>query len=205
MKRVQWKDWVANLEDGWSFLNSYLKSKNNDTKIYLAGLSLGGVLSLIFASTHFSAKYPINGVISMSAPFAFKPDIRITTMGLTQHFLPIIQKDSNELLNQESFPGHVSYSVIPTRGVVELNKLLAELPALLPTISVPTLLLHARMDNNNDYLEPDSMQNIYNKLGTTKKSMYWVETGAHNMLIDVARDEVFNQIASFISDCNMDK
>jgi len=203
MTRVRWNDWMINLEDGWSFLKSYLNTKNKESKIFLAGLSLGGVLSLIFASTAYTVKFPIHGVISMSAPYAFKPDIRISAMGLLQHVLPVIPKDSKEILREESIPGHVSYSVIPTRGVVEIKKLLAELPRSLPTVLIPTLLLHARTDTDNKFLEPDSMLKIYQHLGTKEKLMYWVESGGHNMLIDVARYEVFRNIADFLSSCNL--
>lgn len=205
MSRVRWTDWITNLQDGWNFLNSYLETKFKETKIYLTGLSLGGVLSLIFASDKYSDDYPIDGIIAMSTPYAFKQDWRLAAIGLLQYFLPFIPKDSEELFDQDLGPEHIAYPVIPTRGIVELKKLLAELPEVLPTISAPILLLHAAADNNQTNLEPDSMLKIFEKLGSVNKHMHWVESGGHNMLMDIARNEVYDQIASFINNCNVSK
>ena len=70
----------------------------------------------------------------------------------------------------------MAYPENPLRSAVELKFLLEEMHAALPRISVPVLLIHSRDD---DYVIKDSMQQIYDHLGTPDKHMLWVEGGGH--------------------------
>ena len=61
--RVHWQDWLTSVEDGYHLL------KGVASNIVIGGLSLGGVLSLIFAS-----RFEVAGVIAMSTIFELPPD-----------------------------------------------------------------------------------------------------------------------------------
>ena len=58
MNRAHWEDWVASVED------SYYLLKNNCKKIVIAGLSMGGALSL-----YVSSYVDVDAVIAMAAPY----------------------------------------------------------------------------------------------------------------------------------------
>ena len=83
----------------------------------------------------------------------------------------------------------------PVRSAIELKLLINEMHASLPKINVPVLLIHSRDD---DYVIKDSMQRIYNLLGTSQKEMMWVEGSGHVMTEEPARESVFKAAADFV-------
>jgi carboxylesterase len=58
MIRSRYTDWLASVEDGFHLLAGAAP------RVYLAGLSMGGVLSLLAASS-----LPVHGVIAMATPY----------------------------------------------------------------------------------------------------------------------------------------
>ena len=61
--RLRWQDWLASVEDGWNLLRGVTPD------IFMVGLSMGGILSLLFASQH-----PVRGVVTMSTPYRLPKD-----------------------------------------------------------------------------------------------------------------------------------
>jgi carboxylesterase len=94
-----------------------------------------------------------------------------------------------------AYAQHVSYPMNPVRSAVELKLLIEEMHAALPKISVPVLLIHSR---NDDYVIKDSMEQIYNHLGTADKQMLWVEGGGHVITEEPTRATVFKAAADFV-------
>jgi carboxylesterase len=83
----------------------------------------------------------------------------------------------------------------PVRSGMELKFLVDEMHAALPEISVPVLLIHSRDD---DYVIKDSMQQIYDHLGTPDKQMLWVEGSGHVITEEPQRETVFKAAADFV-------
>src|SRR5688500_2485300 len=71
MIRSRWTDWIASVEDGYNLLCGLTDD------IFLIGLSMGGILSLLM-STRLSVK----GVIAMSTPARMPSDYPIWFMKL---------------------------------------------------------------------------------------------------------------------------
>jgi esterase/lipase len=94
-----------------------------------------------------------------------------------------------------AYKQHVSYPMNPLRSAVELKYLVGEMQAALPKVQVPVLLIHSRDD---DYVVRDSMQQIYDRLGSQDKHMLWVEGGGHVITEEPTRETVFKAAADFI-------
>ena len=60
MIRSDHEDWLTSVEDGFHLLSGHCE------QVFLMGLSMGGVLSLIQA-----ARLPVDGVVAMSTPYYF--------------------------------------------------------------------------------------------------------------------------------------
>ena len=97
--------------------------------------------------------------------------------------------------DKDAYQQHVAYPRNPVRSGLELRYVIEEMHKALPKIGVPVLLIHSRDDG---YVFKDSMERIYQSLGTTDKQMLWVEGGGHVMTEEPTRERVFKAAADFI-------
>lgn len=184
LMRTRWPDWLASAEDGYHQLTDCT------SQIFLLGLSMGGALSLLLASM-----YPIQGVVAMSTPNDLPPDPRLKFIRWLQYFYPFIPGGESDWHDKHAEAVHTSYGGYPTRSLIEVQKLLAEMRASLPVISAPTLLMHSRNDGG---ITPENMEKIYLTLGCTDKEMLWFEDSGHVLTRDAERENVFRAAAEFI-------
>ena len=192
MLRARWQDWMVSLQDGWSLLSGYTNT------IYAAGLSLGGVLSLLFASPRWTGRFPLAGVIAMSAPYALRPDWRLSYIqyfSLLQSQVPKGPPDWRDAAMQGQ---HIDYPAYPTRAIAELRDALAAMRQALPDVQVPALLIHSRQDTGGTSFDPQSMEKIYASLGSADKHMTWIEDSGHVITRDASREQVFQLALDFI-------
>lgn len=200
MLHVQWEDWLASIEDGWNILNDALaRQASSQPRIYVMGLSMGGVLSLLFASQRFSERYPVAGVVAMSTPFALPPDWRLGYVKLLHWFQPSVPKGPPDWHNEEAARDHIDYPSYPTVAIAQLDLLLEQMRAALPRVAVPVLLMHSRQDTGVD---PQNMSSIYNHLGNQDKEMLWVENSGHVITREPERQRVFQAALDFIQRIN---
>jgi carboxylesterase len=185
--RARWHDWVASAEDGYRILEKIC------SRIFIMGLSMGGVLTLILG-----ARYPTSGIVVMSTPHTI-PNRLAKTL---RPFIPILSKfwrysakGPSDYIDQEALAEHVSYDVNPIRAVAELDDLMAEMRSGLPNIEVPALLIYSTGDQT---VTTDHAQAIYNALGTDQKDLLWVENSGHIITRDAERGKVFSAAADFV-------
>jgi len=207
MIRSRYTDWLASVEDGYNLLHSCTD------RIFLLGLSMGGVLSLTLAGrlqartacasaacTGEGDGRGIAGVVAMSTPYKLPDDPRLRLAKQISWFIPFLPKEQedpgSDWFDKEAFAQHVAYPQNPVRSIWELSRLMAEMHAALPNVTVPVLLIHSRDDN---YVIKDSMQSICDRLGSTDKQMLWVEGGGHVITEEPTRQVVFKAAADFIS------
>ncbi|MGD0612162.1 MAG: alpha/beta fold hydrolase [Anaerolineales bacterium] len=187
MIRTRWQDWLLSVEDGYHLLGSCTE------RIFLAGLSMGGVLSLTFAATA-----PVQGVIAMSTPYDLPADPRLRMLGLLSWLTPYMPKGDDkpgEGWFGDAWKQHVSYPQNPLRSIGELNQLLGVMRAGLPQVRAPVLLINSRDD---DPFIRDSMPKIHAQLGSLDKQTMWVEGSGHVITEEPQRMTVFAAAAEFI-------
>jgi carboxylesterase len=189
MIRSRSVDWIASVEDGYQLLRGLADH------IYLIGLSMGGVLSLLM-----STQLDVMGVVAISTPYRLLPDWRlnfIEFLSLFQPFMPKVKSPPGSgWFDQEAFREHVSYPQNPVRSIAELNKLTAQMRAVLPRVQVPVLLIHSKQDK---YVLPENMELIYRELVNARdRTKFYVSNSGHVITRDAARDQVFNEVAEFI-------
>ncbi len=192
MLRVRWRDWLADVECGWHLLH------DSCPQVFLAGLSMGGMLGLTFASTSYSQACPVAGVIAMSTPYALKADWRLPFTGLLSAIQREVPKGPPDWRDEAAGREHVDYPAYPTRAIAELRDLLAEMRRCLPQVKAPVLLVHSRTDSGGGGFVPDSMSKIYAELGSQDKEMLWVENSGHVVIREPERERVFQAAAQFI-------
>ncbi len=188
MIRARYTDWIASVEDGYHLLRGLSQD------IFLVGLSMGGVLSLLM-----STRLDVRGAVAMSTPQLLPLDYPIWVMKALSKVMPY-QPKSKELpdsgwFDPEAWKDHVSYPENPVRSGAELKQLVNEMNAALPQVNVPVLLIHSKDDT---YVPPENMPRIYERLGARDKEMLWVSGSGHVVTRDAARGQVFEAAAAFI-------
>ncbi len=187
MFRARWKDWVASAEDGYHLL------KGSCEKIVIAGLSMGGTLSLILSSY-----LPVSGVIAMAAPY----EMHDPTVRRLRPILPLLSlfyrsraKESSGILDPMAKQVHVDYDGYPVRGGYELQELLEEMRSNLPQLNKPVLLINSKLD---EAVTPEHARAIFESLPSSDKQILMLEEGGHNIPRDLARQTAFQAAGDFI-------
>jgi len=188
MIRSRYTDWIASVEDGYHLLCGLTE------RIYLIGLSMGGVLSLLM-----STRLDVAGVVAMSALYRIPSDYPVWMMNLLSKFVRYQPKSKEEpgatWFDKKAYAEHVSYPQNPVRSGAELKLLTAEMRAALPKVKVPVLLIHSK---NDTYILPENIEQIYIDLGSSDKTKLYITGSGHVVTRDAAREQVFEATSAFI-------
>lgn len=188
MIRTRCTDWLESVEDGYNLLRSCTD------QVFLLGLSMGGILSLITAS-HF----PVKGVVAMSTPYKMPDDPRLRFLGILSIFRPYMPKGKEEpgsdWFDKDAYAQHADYPKYPVRSVGELNDLMGLMDDCLPRVNVPVLQIYSHDDLG---MFEGSMDRIHERLGSPDKQKLWVEGGGHVITEEPTHKVVYKAAADFI-------
>ena len=191
MRRSRWTDWTASVEDGYHLLSGSVD------RIFLVGLSMGGMLSLLMSTR---VAQPVAGVVAISTPYTLPNDYPLWALRLYNMVVRYNPK-SNEIpgaswFDKAAYADHISYPQNPMRSVVELKLLLNEMQAALPEIRKPVMLIHSKDDS---YVLPENMEKIYAGLvNASDKTKLYVTGSGHVVTRDAARHQAFEIVRDFI-------
>jgi len=186
MIRARWWDWLASVEDGWHILSGC------SDHIIVMGLSMGGILSLLFSAYH-----PVAGVVAMSTPHHLPDDPRLRFVKALSRVKPYMPKGPPDYFEPEAFREHTSYPADPTRSYAELRDLVSEMQQALPKVTAPALLIYSKHDNVVR-AQDGHMDQIYTALGSSDKQKLWIENSSHVITRDAQRQQVFQAAADFV-------
>jgi carboxylesterase len=189
MIRSRWTDWVASVEDGYHLLCGLTDD------IFLAGLSMGGILALLM-----STRLKVKGVVAMSTPSRLPTDYPVWLMEFLSRFIKFSPKTKQPpgsgWFDKAAYHEHIVYGENPVRSAAELKKLILEMRDALPKVNVPVLLMHS---SDETYILPDNLEYIYDRLvNTSDKTKLYLTGSGHNLPRDASREQVFQSAAEFI-------
>ena len=189
MIRSRWTDWTASVEDGY-----HLLSELNRT-IFLVGLSMGGILSLLL-----STRLNVKGVVAMSTPSRLPTDYPVWLLQFLSRFIKYRPKTKevpgSGWFDKKAYQDHIAYPQNPVRSVAELKKLTLEMRAALPRVNVPVLLMHSKDER---YVLSENMEEIYAGLNhASDKTKLYISGSGHNLPRDASREQVFQTALAFI-------
>jgi len=185
MIRTGWHDWAAAAEQG------LLDLRDKCEEVFVAGLSMGGALTLYLASRH-----TLPGAASLSGA-VFVKDRRISVlMPFMSPFVRFFPKDEeDDFADPRASELHKSYDYIPLPCLKSLLEFLKAVRKGLPDITCPMLVAHSHGDimlgmENADY--------IMEKISSGKKEFLELEKSGHVITLDVERDTVFEKVYGLI-------
>ncbi len=182
-----WRHWYASVNDALDGMLARYR------RVYMAGLSLGGALTL-YAAAHRGGD--LAGIVAMSAPIYIPPIAGHLLRGL-QGGLPFLSKPYRDIEDPQARVEHLSYMQSPVDATASLVEFLSHVRAALPQVKVPALIIYAR----HDHVVPGiSSHHIYSRLGSTHKRMLALHRGYHIVTVDTDRQKVFEAVHAFITE-----
>jgi alpha-beta hydrolase superfamily lysophospholipase len=166
--------------------------------------SAGGVISAVYTLEH---QADLAGLICES--FAFQvpaPDFALAVIKGLSHLAPHahVLKLKNEDFSRDpkvvqsmNDDPLIAHEVQPTKTVAEMVRADERLKREFPLIKLPVLILHGTLDRAT---KPSGSQLFFDTAGSSDKTLKLYEGHFHDLLNDVGKDIVMQDITSWIGE-----
>lgn len=175
-------DWWKDVMDGYEFL----KMHGHD-EIAVAGLSLGGVFSLKLGYT-----VPIKGIVPMCAPMYIQSE-EVMYQGVLDYAREYKKHEGKKPEQIEAEMIH--FQKTPMKTLRALQELIADVRSHVDLIYTPTFVVQAR---NDQMINPESANIIYNKIESDHKKLKWYEQSSHVITLDKERNQLHKDVYAFL-------
>jgi carboxylesterase len=206
------KQWIASAEEGLAQLARY-------PQVFVAGLSMGGVLSLLLASRHPER---IAGVAALSTPTRNIGGWQGRAVPVARYFMrwfyPLAQLNFNDpkvqaqVLKQArlrdpavdiDFSDAQTVAMIkqmiriPVPAIAELFALTNQTRKQLGRVRSPLLIIQSK---NDQTVNPACAEELYRlTTAAVPRSLHWLERSDHVITMGVEREEVYRLVIEFLS------
>ncbi|HUS13865.1 MAG TPA: alpha/beta fold hydrolase [Chloroflexia bacterium] len=187
LRTKTWADWVASAEAGLAQLQAH-----GCRRVVLAGLSLGGAISLFLAARDPDA---YAGLITMSAPVWIPPLLQAPLEALGGP-MPYFRTGFTDIADPAADARQLTYDRVPLATGVTLIDLLAHVRAGLPRVTTPALIIYARRDH---LVHPMNSMHIYSTIASAHKRLAVLHRGAHTVTVDYDKARVFHLATEFVA------
>jgi carboxylesterase len=177
LNKTSYQSWIETVEDAYSLLQQ--KCSN----IFVAGESMGAILSLYLAIKH----QEISGVI------CYSPAVSVRYLWITlaaRYFKSEIPKTGPS----DNLPWK-GYKVNPTKASAELFKLQKIIKKELIKIHQPVCVFIGRKDIR---ISPNSGSYILDHIGSSRKEIHMLENSPHCMILAQDLPEIAKRSITFI-------
>jgi len=176
-------------------IDSYLFLKTNYQNIYLAGLSMGGILAAILASNFKIEK------LSLIAPAFFTANKNIAFTPYLKYFLKKMDNDfqmDETSLTKAEIDYHSNYSLNHyPKTLAELYKLMKKSRKAAAEINVPTQLI---LSENDQQVDNHQIKKFLNKkMGQFLVDQKTYQKSSHVIINDVEKERCAEDIINFFS------
>lgn len=165
MTNYTWQDWLSAAKE------AYLALKETCQHVSVAGLSMGGVLTLLLGE-----QMDPTAIAPISTPTAVQNKL-LPLAGVAQYFMKTIMwGDDSERAKRMDLNYHYGYQGFPTRSSVDLHKLIVMARRNLHAITCPVLVVQSHADET---IAPDSAETIMAGVSSQRKGVMWLELVPH--------------------------
>jgi carboxylesterase len=181
------RDWYISAREALIELMNYCQ------EVYLVGMSMGGILSILLAR-----EFSIKRIALLSVPASIKEkSIYITpVVGIFKKILWRMNPTKG-VSCEEARSYHVCYNMgIPIRQSWQLLRLIKKAMKNLPHVHSDALLIQSQ---NDSIIPKNSIDFIYERLGSAIKERVVLERSDHAITIDFEKDIVADRIIEFFN------
>lgn len=182
METATYQDWIQTVEDGLE------KLKVTCSSVFVAGLSMGGTLTLYLAENHPEIKgiIPINAAVEMQE---MKQNYKALSSANTR-FVEGIGSDIKQ-------PGvkELAYAQTPVKSMGELISLAEIVRNDLPKITAPILIFSSAEDH---VVPPENSREIYESVSSENRTITILENSYHVATLDNDKELIAEKSIKFI-------
>ena len=171
-----WDDWLTEAERALTAL----QARTGDGKAVVAGLSMGGALTLALAQGHPE----LAGIVLINAPVAPPPELAAGIEEMMAGGMEIIDSIGGDIADPEA--DEVSYDATPLRSFLTMLMAGEDVRARLPEITQPSLIITSRQDH---VVNPGDSDVLAEHISGPVERL-WLEKSFHVATLDYDRAEV---------------
>ena len=181
----------------------FARSLAPDLPVYLLGHSAGGVIALTHALDHQDC---IAGLICESFAYrVFAPDFALTLLRGASHVVPhahVLRLKMADFSRDPAWVEHLEHDplvrdeVQPVQTVAALARAAGRLRDNFGGVTLPVLILHGTADRAADV---DGSREFFGAVGSSDKTLKLYEGHYHDLLNDLDRDRVTNDIGNWLT------
>jgi len=186
MVPTRWADWSAEAEAALE----RLEARSEVEQVVVAGLSMGGTLSLWLAERHPE----VAGLVLVN-PLVTPPDPAVVDLlrGLLEEGVEVAPGVGSDIarpgVTESAYPGS------PVRAALSLFEATGEVSGALDRLRCPVLLLQSRVDH---VVAPESGERLVSALGDRCRRV-WLERSYHVATLDFDAELVEREATAFVA------
>ena len=184
LNQVSWPDWTAAVEQALADL------REQCAHVYVAGLSMGALLTLYLASRHpelpaFAVYAPALDISDWRRPFA--PILKL--------FVKTVAKQDEHWDDPQAEDLLWCYDEWPVGGTMQLFNLRDEVKESLPRITSPALIVYSLADSS---VTPEGARIVVDAIASEDKEVVEMDECGHVMTVDRGWDALAERTYQFI-------
>lgn len=145
-------------------------------RVFLVGLSMGGLLSLALA-----AEEPVEAAVVVGTPLRLSRALGVL-VPLVRPFVPYFRKrGGSDIRDDAARSRHPSYDVMPLASVNELMRLQRLVRKRLAGVRAPILIAHGALDRT---AQPADAQVIHASVRSAERQLLVLESSGHVVTVD---------------------
>jgi len=184
LAKLQYQNWIEAVHEEYDGL------RGQHARVFVVGLSLGGLLSLELASE----KRP-DAIAVVGTPLSFRPPIP-QLIPFVKRFKPMLEKrEGSDIRDPEARDRHPGYPRMPLASIHELVRLQRVVARDLKRIQAPALVAHGAYDRTANLRDASR---ILDRLGSVRKEMLVCADSGHVVPVDYDGELLAQRIADFM-------
>jgi len=189
LNRIPYQEWVS------AVLGVFDELAASHRRVYVVGLSLGGLLSLRLA-----AERPVAGGVVLAAPLRLG---RVTER-LVPWLAPWLASvpKTPDIRDDAARARHPGYDRMPLGSVAELILLQRDLVGRLANITAPLRLVYSREDRT---VRVEDAERLREALVAADADVQYLENSGHVLPVDLERDRVASLAVDFLCKLNRER
>jgi len=189
MDQTGWEDWWDRVAQEISYL------QRNHVQVYVAGLSMGGLLALYAGSRDAS----LEGIVAINTPIFTSSPALLTLAPLIRLVRPYHPKKDDPLIKELELQGRFAYPVMPIKALLSMQRLRKKVLQQLPALELPVLIFQSQGD---DKVHPRSAQYIRDKAQGSQVRIIELHNSGHIATMSSDERLIAHEIAEFMQTNN---